>query len=302
MSDITEILQPLLILGKYTLLFYKTSSESLTVTFYFFSFLKLIVFTLFAYSYLKVLFIFFIWPLNSSTLATQITLLTTTVYVIVTFIISTKNNIKFNKLLKKTSKLDKKLKLSSKYHKQLRVWIIKSFIVMILVYGTLMFDKIMSTKPKMRYALNYPAETVVQGVISIIVENTNVIVVVVLVKMIHIRLVQINQQLLSISKEINRDVILVKLRWLRPLHMRVTELIQMFNDIFGVNLLAMNAMFFAQFVLLGSTLIDYFGKTVFPIGFIVIKLAYLVLFSGYVWIICHVCHQTEQEVIIYVIK
>ncbi|XP_065163224.1 putative gustatory receptor 28b, partial [Atheta coriaria] len=93
--------------------------------------------------------------------------------------------------------------------------------------------------------------------------------------------------LLSISKEINRDVILVKLRWLRPLHMRVTELIQMFNDIFGVNLLAMNAMFFAQFVLLGSTLIDYFGKTVFPIGFIVIKLAYLVLFSGYVWIICH---------------
>lgn len=113
--------------------------------------------------------------------------------------------------------------------------------------------------------------------------------------MIQYRFDYINQELFIISKEVNCEVMLTKLRCIRPLHMKVIELVIMFNAIFGVNILMLIAMFFMQLILKGYLIVDLLTGTKL-IYYLITRFSYLTMYVIYVWIICYVCHQTEYEV------
>lgn len=303
MSDVLKTLKPLLFLSKFTLFFYVHPSKQQNSIFSYFKvflFLKLLLFLLFTHCYLKILLIFFIWPSTDINLIHNINILLSSVYITTTLITSTKNNSLFNQLLLKTSQLDKELKLPLNFNKKLSYRIYISFVVIILAHTWVITETAYNYKPTKNAALNYPWEIVVEGVIALTIENVNVAVIITMVKMIHYRFEYINNELSSISKEINDEIILGKLRWLRPLHMKVGELVDLFNNVFEVNLLAMNAMFFTQFVLNAFFLIISIERGIGNklIIYLSIKGVYFLGYVSYMLIVCHVCHQTELEVIL----
>lgn len=299
MSDILKTLQPLLIVTKYTLFFFKHHKEPSTVSYKIYLSLKLLFLVFYLHCCLKVLFIFFIWPSADLNITNNINFVVTSFYVITNIATTTTNNSTFNKLLGKTSKLDPQLKLPLKYNQKLRLWIYASFVIIFLELLAMTTENLVNYSEMKRVAINYPWEIIFHQYVTLTIENINVTVIVIIVKMIHFRFEYINAEINTLSNEINTEVTLTKLRCLRPLHKRVEELIEMFNEIFGISLLAMNTMFFTQFVLSLYILIvistdrGFSGSLLFYLS---IKCIYFIGYVAFMWIVCHVWDGAEKEV------
>lgn len=298
MSDIINTWQPLLILTKYTL-FFKYHNKPSTVSFKIYLFLKLLFLIFYLFCSLKTLFLFFVWPSRDLNITKKINFLVTSFYIITTIVTTTINNSTFNKLLQNTSKLDRQLKLPLKYNQKLRLWIYASFGIIFLEFLTMTTENLINFFGIEQIALYYPWEMIIQRYITLTIENINVAVIVIIVKMIHFRFEYINVELNTLSNEINTEVTLTKLRCLRPLHKRVEELIEMCNEIFGISLLAMHAMLFTQFILIMYLWIVMATERAYVTSFLFYLSLKGVYFIGYViflWILCHVCSGVEQEV------
>lgn len=295
MSTITNTLKPLLYASKLTFFFYNfQSNHKKPKTYFLFLIIKLIVLSIFSYSFLRLLLAFFIWPIKDINISNNINLVVTSLYVIITLITTTKHNSAFNKFLQKIVEIDKELKLPEKYNKQLYPWIYTLTSILVAVQIGYASDNYYHYPTIQKYLL-FPFEMFFQTGMVLLEENINVAVVVILVKIIHKRFEYINQQLLAISNEINSNIIMTKLRWLRSLHMKVGKLIEIFNSIFGLNLLMLFAMFFAQFILTGFLMLLFMMEANVT-DYMSIRFAFFLSFIGNVWIVCHVCHQTQLEV------
>lgn len=171
MSEITQTLQPLLNVAKFTFFISKTSHGLQINYFNLYLIVKVSLFIFFSYCAFKVLFIFFIWPANGINVTNNTKILVTSFYIITTFISTIKNSVIFNKLLIETAKLDLELKLPEKYNQKLQYWIYSTFIVISIICIGFTVDNMSNYATLRKFALNLTWEMYIQAIIHVIYEN-----------------------------------------------------------------------------------------------------------------------------------
>lgn len=255
--------------------------------------LKLILLILVIWAYSRILFVHYkVWPTIVANVVRQLNFGMMHYCYVCIWIHSLKKNSKYNELIETLKEFDENIKLENTYYRTTRRQIYLFIVFIITTYICIAIERTFSIMKSSKY-FYYPYEFYIVYCIPLFAIAVNLLNFLVFVTIVKVRLEYIKENL-------KMTITLNLLRNMCSLHMKLNDIVLLTNEVFGVNLIAIMAVFFVQFLSGSYTIVFSFLMSTGISDMLQLLLTSAVFNCPYLfllWWICYCSRRTVQEVI-----